>query len=130
MKIISLKTDTVLAEVGLRDGLSIVAEEKWEAHRQLADTIHLKLANLLESNNLVWSDIDGLAVFKGPGSFTGLRIGISVANAIAYGLNIPVIAEGGDDWANLAIRRLLNGENDKISLPEYGGEANITLPRK
>lgn len=130
MKIISLKTDTVLAEVALWEDSNLITEEKWEAHRQLADTIHVKLADLLKSNSLKWSDIGGIVVFKGPGSFTGLRIGVSVANAIAYSLSIPIIAGMGETWAKMAIKKLLNGENDKISLPEYGGEANITLPKK
>jgi tRNA threonylcarbamoyladenosine biosynthesis protein TsaB len=37
-------------------------------------------------------DIEGVVCFKGPGSFTGLRIGLTVGNALAYAQNIPVVA--------------------------------------
>jgi len=67
---------------------------------------------------------------KGPGSFTGLRIGITVFNTIADTNNVPIVGETGDSWQDKAIMRLENGENDHVVLPEYGSEANITKPRK
>lgn len=45
---------------------------------------------LLKKNNLTLKDLDGIDVFEGPGSFTGLRVGISVANALGFLLQIPV----------------------------------------
>lgn len=130
MIILVIKTDTILAEVSLWQDSNQLIIEKWEAHRQLADTIHIKIQKLLGSQNLTWADIEGLLVYRGPGSFTGLRIGMSVANAIAYTLGSKIIAETGDNWKALGIERLLAGESDKVALPEYGAEANITLPKK
>lgn len=69
-------------------------------------------------------------VYKGPGSFTGLRIGITVFNTLAYANTWPIVGVTGDDWRQLGVKRLENKENDEIVLPEYGGEANITTPRK
>jgi tRNA threonylcarbamoyladenosine biosynthesis protein TsaB len=131
MKTISIKTDNPMAEIGIWDDEKNIDMLTWEGHRQLADTIHLKLRDLLMKNTLKWEDIEGIVIFKGPGSFTGLRIGMSVANALAMSLNIPIIAVGdNDDWAKIAIKRLLDGKNDKIALPEYGAEAFTTLPKK
>lgn len=45
---------------------------------------------LLKKNNLKPSDINEIEVNTGPGSFTGIRVGISIANALAYALNIPL----------------------------------------
>ncbi|MNL84697.1 hypothetical protein D3C87_2127470 [compost metagenome] len=51
-------------------------------------------------------------------------------NTIADTLAIPIVGVAGDDWQHEAVLRLNTGDNDKIVLPEYGGEAHITQPRK
>ena len=105
-------------------------EAKWEAGRELAKGLLAYMQSQLEGQGKSWEDITGLGAFKGPGSFTGLRIGITVLNTISYAEKVPIVGEMGDDWQEKAIKRLLNGESDEVVLPEYGGEANITLPRK
>lgn len=128
--ILMIRTDKPEAELYLYDNNHKVAESKWEAHRQLADTIHLKIKELLDTNDLNYKDLKGMAVFKGPGSFTGLRIGITVANTFAYSLGLPIVGAEGDKWREQAIKRLNENKNDKIIAPFYGAEANITLPKK
>lgn len=105
-------------------------ETKWEAHRELAKGLLAYLQSQLEGQGKTWEDLTGLGAYKGPGSFTGLRIGITVLNTLSYAQKIPIVGEAGEDWQQKAISRLLAGESDEIVLPEYGGEANITLPRK
>lgn len=102
----------------------------WEANRDLAKGLLEYIQVQLETQGKSWKDLSGLGVFKGPGSFTGLRIGITVLNTVSDSEAIPIVGETGEDWQKSAIERLLNGESDKIVLPEYGGEANITQPRK
>ena len=137
MIILTIRTDKPEAELGLysagqsgNDAQKQLAYETWEAHRQLADTIHLKIRALLQSVDKDWGDIQGIVGFQGPGSFTGLRIGLTVANTIAYAQHIPIVATNGNDWIMHGVNRLIYGENDTIALPEYGSEANITKPRK
>ncbi len=130
MIILTIKTDQPQAEIALFENTNTSDEIAWEAHRQLADTIHIKISELLHRNELELTDLSGIVCFKGPGSFTGLRIGASVANALGYGLDIPVIGSLGDNWQAKGIENLLAGENHKTVVPEYGGEANITLPKK
>jgi tRNA threonylcarbamoyladenosine biosynthesis protein TsaB len=101
-----------------------------QADRALAKGLLGYIQTQLENQSKTWTDLTGLGVFKGPGSFTGLRIGITVLNTVAYAQNIHIVGETGEDWQEVAVNRLLNGESDSIVLPEYGGEANITLPRK
>ena|SRR3990167_8043550 len=48
------------------------------------------IEKLLKNNNLGFKDLKGIEVETGPGSFTGLRVGVSVANSLAYSLGIPV----------------------------------------
>jgi tRNA threonylcarbamoyladenosine biosynthesis protein TsaB len=130
MIILSIKTDQTLAELNLYNGLDVVDKLSWEAHRTLADTIHLKLEELLKRNLLTWQKIEGIVCFKGPGSFTGLRIGLSVANALAYSLKCPIISATGKNWQKDGIKKLLAGKDEKVALPHYGSEANITKPKK
>lgn len=105
-------------------------ETKWEAERGLAKGLLAYIQSQLEGQGKTWNDLTGLGVFKGPGSFTGLRIGVTVLNTVSYAQGIPIVGETGDDWKETAIQRLLRGESDEVVLPEYGGEANITQPRK
>jgi tRNA threonylcarbamoyladenosine biosynthesis protein TsaB len=105
-------------------------DTNWEAGRELANGLLEFLEKELEFQEKSWKDVTGLVVFKGPGSFTGLRIGITVFNTLAYANQWPIVGATGEDWRQVGIRRIEAGENDAIVLPEYGGEANITQPRK
>lgn len=127
---ITIRTDKPEAEIGLFEDGQELKYEVWQAHRELAETIHKKIDKLLKLQGLTLQDLGGIIVFKGPGSFTGLRIGITVANALAYSLQIPIISSQGDDWLRQGINRLQNGENETIALPEYGSEPNITQQKK
>ena len=129
MLILTIRTDKPEAELGIYEDLNQLAYSTWLAHRELAETIQYKLDELLKSQSKQLKDISGIVVFEGPGSFTGLRIGISIANALAYSLDIPIVAEG-DEWIAKGIDRLMNNQNDSIALPEYGSLPNITQQRK
>jgi tRNA threonylcarbamoyladenosine biosynthesis protein TsaB len=130
MLILTIRTDKPEAEIGLFEDESRLAYTAWMAHRELAETIQGKMESMLKSRDKKISDLNAIAAFKGPGSFTGLRIGLTVANAMAYGLNIPIVATEGDDWLKNAIIILLKGGNEKIITPEYGSPPNITQPKK
>jgi tRNA threonylcarbamoyladenosine biosynthesis protein TsaB len=129
MIILTLRTDNPKAEIGLFNDEAQLAYETWEAQRELAATLHAKIKALLEGQGKAYSDVEGLVCYEGPGSFTGLRIGITVADAFAYSFSKPIVAAGGDDWAQAGIKRLLAGENDRIALPNYGAPAHVTQPR-
>lgn len=130
MIFLTIRTDKPEAEIGLFDGDKQLAYEKWQAHRELAETIHHKIADLLTDQKLTLADVEGVAAYQGPGSFTGLRIGLTVANALAYAQEVPVVAVGGEDWIEHAARLLPDAPKASYAMPEYGGEAHITLPRK
>ena len=103
---------------------------QWEAGRSLADGLLDYIKSCLKEHNKNLHDLLGIGVLKGPGSFTGLRIGITVCNTLADSLNVPIVGIVGESWQTEANRRLANKENDKLVLPIYGREANITKPRK
>ena len=103
---------------------------QWQADRELAKDLLNYLQQELQKNNKTFEDISGIGVFRGPGSFTGLRIGLTVLNTIADAQHIPIVGTEGDTWQAIALEKLQRGENDKIVLPQYGGAAHITKPRK
>lgn len=130
MTILTIRTDKPEAEIGLYDGSEQLAYEVWTAHRQLAETLHRKIEALLGAHGKDWPDVQGIICYQGPGSFTGLRIGLTVGNALSYSYGIPVVAEQDPGWLEQGLRRLAAGERDELALPFYGADAHITPPRK
>jgi tRNA threonylcarbamoyladenosine biosynthesis protein TsaB len=104
--------------------------DQWQADRQLAKGLLGYLQQQLQKNDRTFDDISGIGVFKGPGSFTGLRIGLTVLNTLADANSVPIVGVSGEAWQSAALDRLQRAENDKIVLPLYGSDANITKPRK
>lgn len=127
--IILLDTSTPVCRLTLIDGDSRVDAE-WHADRTLAKDLLRYLHDQLAVVGKTWSDVSAIGVFEGPGSFTGLRIGMTVLNTIADSQSIPIVGARGGSWQTDALARLQAGENDQIVLPFYGGEAHITQPRK
>jgi tRNA threonylcarbamoyladenosine biosynthesis protein TsaB len=126
MLILTIRTDKPEAEIGLFETDKKLAYEKWEAHRQLAETIHQKIEALLKSQKKNWQNIEAIVCFQGPGSFTGLRIGLTVGNTLSYGLQVPIVATDDEQWIERGIKRLQNGDSDQLALPEYGAPVHIT----
>ena len=90
---ILLIIDTALEEaiVALsKDGKLIAELTNTETHSH-ASFIQVAIANLLESQNMTLSELDAIAVTLGPGSYTGLRVGLASAKGIAYTLQKPLI---------------------------------------
>ena len=130
MILLAVRTDKPEAEIGIFDDEKQIAYEVWEAHRQLAETIHQKIRTLLESSNLALTQVRGIVCFEGPGSFTGLRIGLTVANALSYGLQIPIVASSDENWIKNGVQSIKEGKNDIQALPFYGADAHITPQKK
>src|ERR1035437_7505007 len=120
--ILLLNTSTPICELAfIFDDLS-KKQYAWQADRTLAKNLLSFLKEKLDENNLNWSDISAIGVFQGPGSFTGLRIGITVMNTIADAQNIPIVGVSGDNWQTDALGMISSGKNEKIVMPFYGGD--------
>ena len=85
--------DTALEQaiVALSKDGSIVAELENKEANSHASFIQVAIGNLLASQNCAMNDIDAIAVTLGPGSYTGLRVGLASAKGIAYALQKPLI---------------------------------------
>lgn len=98
-------------------------EIKWLAHRDLSATLTQKYRELLKSVGVNQEELAGIVVFAGPGSFTGLRIGISFANSLAYGLGVPIYETRQRGEFELK-------KPQKIVVPFYGSEPKITISKQ
>ena len=128
--IVLLDTSTADCHLMIYDNHQKIIDDVWHADRELAEKLIGYLEEQFSTIAKTWGDVTGIGFMKGPGSFTGLRIGASVCNALAADQNIPIVGVGGDDWEIAALTRLQASENDEIVLPDYGREARITTPRK
>lgn len=127
--ILAIRTDNPDAELCL---IGDKGEDSttWYAHRELSNTLLQKIDELLATNNQTKSDLSGIIVYQGPGSFTGLRIGITVANTMAYALSIPVVGTTGDQWKEEGTRLLEKTVHFEAVVPLYGQDPRITTPKK
>jgi len=89
--ILCLETATAVCSVALCDGSSVIASLESEAEKSHASKLTVFIEDLLKAAAINVHDLEAVAVSKGPGSFTGLRIGVSVAKGIAYAAGIPLI---------------------------------------
>jgi tRNA threonylcarbamoyladenosine biosynthesis protein TsaB len=128
--ILTIRSDKPEAEIALFSDNKKIDEIIWTAHRKLGNTIHIRIRELLKQNNLELEDLTGIVCYKGPGSFTGLRIGLTVANTMASELKIPIIGATGPDWQNNGVRQIMAGENEELVMPEYGQDPHITKQKK
>ncbi len=89
--ILNIDTSTEVCSVALaRNGVLLhLRENKAGQNHAMLLTVFVK--ELLKETNITVDQLDGLAVSGGPGSYTGLRIGVSVAKGICYAANIPLI---------------------------------------
>jgi tRNA threonylcarbamoyladenosine biosynthesis protein TsaB len=89
--IICLETATPLCSVALCDDNGVIALKESNESKSHAAMITVYIDEILKDHNMKVSDLEAVAVSKGPGSYTGLRIGVSVAKGLAFGAEIPLI---------------------------------------
>ncbi len=91
--VLNIETATTNCSVSLsKDGETLVLKEDNSAGYSHAETLHVYINNLFEEAKISAKDIDAVSVSKGPGSYTGLRIGVSSAKGLCYALNKPLIS--------------------------------------
>ena len=95
--ILSIETGTDVCSVALANDGELMALRESDEGRDHAKKVALFVDELLRETGVQPDDLDAIAVGKGPGSYTGLRIGVSFAKGMCYALNIPLIAVGSLD---------------------------------
>ena len=111
--ILNIETATRNCSVAIsKDGETLVSLEMAEQGYSHAEKLHVFIEESLAQAQLAYKDLDAVAVSQGPGSYTGLRIGVSAAKGLAFALDIPLIAV--DTLEVLALQAKVN---DGIIVP-------------
>ncbi|WCO02058.1 tRNA (adenosine(37)-N6)-threonylcarbamoyltransferase complex dimerization subunit type 1 TsaB [Psychroserpens ponticola] len=91
--LLNIETSTTNCSVSLsKEGETLVLKEDNNVNYSHAESLHVFIDDVIKSAKLTLKEIDAIAVSKGPGSYTGLRIGVSAAKGLCYALNIPLIS--------------------------------------
>lgn len=90
MRILALESSAKAASVAVSDGDTVIAQYFQSSGLTHSRTLLAMAQDILENLDLAMSDIDGVAVAAGPGSFTGIRIGIAAAKGLAWGSEKPL----------------------------------------
>lgn len=92
-KIINIETATTNCSVSISvDGKVVAIKEENTANYSHSEQLHVFIEEALKEASFSFSTIDAIAVSKGPGSYTGLRIGVSAAKGLCFSLDLPLIA--------------------------------------
>ncbi|MDO1513505.1 tRNA (adenosine(37)-N6)-threonylcarbamoyltransferase complex dimerization subunit type 1 TsaB [Maribacter confluentis] len=91
--ILNLETSSTNCSVCVaKDGIILAIRELNSANYSHAEKLHVFIEEVIEEATIKMDDIEAIAVSKGPGSYTGLRIGVSAAKGLCYALGIPLIS--------------------------------------
>jgi tRNA threonylcarbamoyladenosine biosynthesis protein TsaB len=130
MSFLALDTSTHIASVALSAEGKIWCSEEQET-KQHAQTLLPMIDDLMQQASIDRKQLQGIIFGRGPGSFTGLRIGCSIAQSLAFGLNIPIypvstlLAIGynaSQKFGNLPILTMLDARMKEVYWAEYFAE--------
>lgn len=90
--ILHIESSSTNCSVSLSEGKNLIGFTEQNGSYSHAENLHVFIKDLLQQYQLKPNQLNAIAVSKGPGSYTGLRIGVSAAKGLAYSLNLPLIA--------------------------------------
>jgi hypothetical protein len=125
-KILFIDTSTNNSTVVVLNSDKMLDKVVWDGSGELSDSLLMKIEEILKNSNLNLLDISLIAVNPGPGSYTGLRIGISTVNAISWSTKIPISSA---KFEGDRIKFLTPPGYNPI-FPVYSGPPNITKSKK
>lgn len=109
MRILALDTTGDPVSCALADSHELIGELYLHVRQKHSVTLMPAIDDLLQLANLDVKDLDALGVVRGPGSFTGVRIGVATASGLAFGLGIPV-------WSVSTLDALIAGTHDDAAV--------------
>lgn len=126
--ILYLNTIDKIAEIRLHDDkFKLIDELSFDGSFILSEELVRKIDFLLRNNNFSKKDLTQIAVNIGPGSYTGVRIGVTTANTIAFALNIPIVEISDQEDVGKKLKKALTQTNFSFPvLPIYNKPPHIT----
>jgi tRNA threonylcarbamoyladenosine biosynthesis protein TsaB len=128
MKILALETTEKFGSVALLNDHHVLSEIVLPKDRRSSQTLHPAIHALFETTRMVPTDIDIVAVVTGPGSFTGLRVGVTAAKVFAYSTGAKVIAQG--TFETVASGSTVAGSLISIGVDAQRGEVVAAILRR
>ena len=123
-RIILIETSTALCSVALAEDGSVTAYRESSAPKAHASLTAVFVQEVLEERDLKLSDCDAICVSKGPGSYTGLRVGVSTAKGLCFGSGLPLIAVGTLDTLVAQADPVISSERQRVEIIDEVAEAN------
>lgn len=131
MKILGIDTSTMAANVAVLEDNKLICEYTINTKKTHSQKLMPMIENMLKLSDMGIKDIDAIGVCVGPGSFTGLRIGMATAKAIAHVNNIPLIGVNSleilgknIDFSNKKICSILDAQRNQVYTCKYIIEEN------
>lgn len=128
--ILCIKADNPDVYIGIWNDDQEIAVKTWQAGRELSTQILSVIDDMCVQAGTTHEKIAGIVVYEGPGSYTGLRISVSVANALAYSYQIPITGSTSEIWIESGMNKLKLIKKFMPISPVYGGEVYTTKPKK
>jgi tRNA threonylcarbamoyladenosine biosynthesis protein TsaB len=130
--LLAIDTATRIASIALYEPDQVLAEYTWRTNNNHTVELMPSLVELLERQGVEPERLDGVAVALGPGSFTGLRVGLAVAKALASSVDIPLLGIPTLDVLPYAVREMslpiwsvIQAGRGRICYAEYRHEADV-----
>jgi tRNA threonylcarbamoyladenosine biosynthesis protein TsaB len=126
MRLLAIETSTLAGGVALLDGDRLVGEYLLDVRVTHSERLMAALDRVLHDAGVTLDEIDALAVAVGPGSFTGLRIGLGTAKGLAFGRDLPVAAvptldamAAGVPFAALPVCPVIDARKGEVYVSRY-----------
>ena len=131
MKILGIDTSTMAANVAVLEDDKLICEYTINTKKTHSQKLMPMIENMLKLSDIEIKDIDAIGICVGPGSFTGLRIGMATAKAMAHVNNIPLIGVNSlevlganMDLCNKKICSILDAQRNQVYTCKYMIEEN------
>lgn len=121
MKILGLETSTLAGGIALMSDAGLIAEYRLHVEIRHAERILIAIDHVLTESKTALSDLDAVAVSIGPGSFTGLRVGLATAKGLLMGIDKPVVLvptleamAAGFPYSRMPVVPLIHARKDEV----------------
>lgn len=138
VRILHIETATKICSVGLsEDGKLISIEEESSDQYIHAERLTVLIEKIMKEKGLLFSDLSAIAVTSGPGSYTGLRIGVSTAKGLCYAAELPLIAidtldgiidQAKNSYPGQNICAMIDARRMEVFSKIVDGQGNIVKP--